>query len=83
MAHEISSLKQRIREASDAELRQMLNEFKQELFNLRFQKAQQQLANPKRIRFVRKAIARILTEMRARELGREREGTVVGGGKGT
>lgn len=68
MAHEVSALKQRIREAGDAELRQMLREYRQELFNLRFQKARKQLNNPKRIWFVRKAIARILTEMHQRGL---------------
>ena len=72
MAHEVSELRQRIREASDVELRQLIQEFKQEWFNLRFQRAQQQLNNPKRIRFVRKGVARVLTELRRRE----QEGTI-------
>jgi large subunit ribosomal protein L29 len=50
------------------ELREMLMTYKQELFNLRFQEVTKQLGNPKRIRFVRKAIARILTAQREREL---------------
>jgi len=66
MARAISELKQRIREANDPELSEMLQEYKEELFNLRFQEANRELPNVKRIWFVRKAIARIRTERRAR-----------------
>ncbi len=68
MAQQISLLKEQIRNASDAELQELLMTFKQELFNLRLQEVTNQLGNPKRIRFVRKAIARILTVQREREL---------------
>lgn len=68
MAQAISELKQRIREANDAELSEMLQEYKEELFNLRFQEANRELPNVKRIWFVRKAIARIRTEQRARRM---------------
>lgn len=57
-----------IRDLSTAELEVKLQECKQELFNLRFQKAVNQLENPKRITEVKKTIARILTIMHEREL---------------
>ena len=41
---------------------------KAELFNLRFQMATSQLDNTARVKQVKKDIARIMTEMRAREL---------------
>lgn len=57
-----------IREFSDEELRQKLNEVKTEFFNLRFQLATGQLDNPLKIKEVRKDIARIKTVIREREL---------------
>ncbi len=57
-----------VRDLSTAELEEKLQEYKQELFNLRFQKAVNQLENPKRITEVKKTIARILTIMHEREL---------------
>jgi large subunit ribosomal protein L29 len=44
-----------------AELRDQLEADRQELFNLRFRSATQQIENPRRSREVRKNIARILT----------------------
>ncbi|WP_041605714.1 50S ribosomal protein L29 [Halothermothrix orenii] len=61
-----------LRELTDAELQQKLREFKEELFNLRFQHATAQLENPMRIREVKRTIARIKTIMRERELGIKR-----------
>ncbi|GAA4620715.1 50S ribosomal protein L29 [Saccharopolyspora hordei] len=58
-----------LRELSDEELVQRLKEAKEELFNLRFQMATGQLSNNRRLRTVRKDIARIYTIMRERELG--------------
>jgi large subunit ribosomal protein L29 len=43
------------------ELQEQLEKDRQELFNLRFQAATQQLDNPRRVRVVRKNVARILT----------------------
>ena len=40
---------------------EQLEKDRQELFNLRFQAATQQLENPRRVREVRKNVARILT----------------------
>ena len=45
----------------NAELNQKLSDLKAELFNLRFQHAINQLENPKRIKAVKKDIARIST----------------------
>ncbi len=58
-----------LRDLTDLELEQKLNEFKEELFNLRFQNATAQLDNPMRIKEVRRTIARIKTIKRERELG--------------
>ena len=57
-----------LRELSTAELEEKLAGYKQELFNLRFQNAINQLDNPKRISDVKKTIARILTIIREREV---------------
>lgn len=58
-----------IRELTDQELNNRLLELKSELFNLRFQLATGQLDNPKRIKAIRKDIARVKTVSRERELG--------------
>ena len=55
-------------EMSDAELVHELGDAKRELFNLRFQLATGQLDNTARIKDVKKNIARLLTELRAREI---------------
>lgn len=56
---------------SDPELETKLAELKQELFNLRFQLAVNQLDNPTRIKAVKKDIARIKTIQRERQLTAE------------
>ncbi len=58
---------QALREMTSHELRDQLEKDRQELFNLRFQAATQQLDNPHRGREVRKNIARILTLLHERE----------------
>ncbi len=50
-----------LRELSGVELNKKLAELKEELFNLRFQHAINQLDNPGRIEIVKKDIARVLT----------------------
>ncbi len=60
-----------IRELTDTELTQKLEEGRAELFNLRFQMATSQLDNTARVTTVKREIARILTEMRAREIAAE------------
>ena len=57
-----------IRELSAEDLQVKLKEAKAELFNLRFQMATSELDNTARVKQVKKDIARIMTEMRAREL---------------
>ena len=57
-----------LRELSTAELTEKLASCKQELFNLRFQHAINQLENPQRIGEVKKTIARVKTVIREREL---------------
>ena len=57
-----------IRELSAQDLQAKLKDARQELFNLRFQMATSQLDNTARVGQVKKDIARIQTEMRAREL---------------
>ncbi len=58
-----------LRGMSEQELREKEQELREELFNLRFQKATHQLENPMRIREIKKDIARIKTILRERELG--------------
>jgi large subunit ribosomal protein L29 len=55
-------------DVSDAELVEALSDSKKELFNLRFQHATGQLENSARLGQTRKRIARINTELRAREI---------------
>lgn len=50
-----------------------LDDYQQELFNLRFQRATGQLTNTARKRVVRKDIARIKTILRERQLTAEAE----------
>ncbi len=50
-----------IKQMKEAQLREQLEADRQEMFNLRFRAATQQLENPRRIREVRHNIARILT----------------------
>ena len=58
----------KIRDMNDAELQKRLKELKEELFNLRFQHAINQLDNPGRIETVKRDIARVNTVLRANEL---------------
>ena len=57
-----------IRELSTEEQQTKLKDLKEELFNLRFQLAINQLENPTRIKAVKKDIARISTILRENEL---------------
>lgn len=57
-----------LRALSSAELETKLKDLKQEMFNLRFQHATNQLDNPLRLAAVRKDIARVKTVIREKEL---------------
>jgi len=62
-----------ISEYDTEELERQLSETRRELFNLRFQLATGQLDNFSRVNHVRKDVARMMTELRIREIG-EAEG---------
>ena len=53
-----------IRKMTSEELEKQLKELKNELFNLRFQNAINQLDNPHRIGEVKRDIARVMTVLR-------------------
>lgn len=57
-----------LKELSTEEIREKLEETKEELFNLRFQHATGQLDNYRRLRELRKDVARVKTLLREREL---------------
>lgn len=57
-----------IRDLTTTEIESKIKSLKEELFNLRFQLATGQLENTARIREVRKAIARMKTVVREREI---------------
>ena len=59
---------QEIREKNLSELNEQLGKLKEELFNLRFQLAINQLENPMRIVAVKKDIARVKTIIRENEI---------------
>ena len=56
-----------IQALSSEELAQKLEDGRAELFNLRFQMATSQLDNTARVRIVKRDIARVQTEIRARQ----------------
>ena len=57
-----------IRELTNEEITKKIKEYKEELFNLRFNQATGNLENPARIRELRKLVARMKTILREREL---------------
>lgn len=60
---------QDIRDLSTQELEDKVKDLKEELFNLRFQNATNQLDNPMRIVSVKKDIARVKTVLKEKGLG--------------
>ena len=59
-----------INKLTTAEMLEKEKQFKEELFNLRFQLATGQLENTARLKEVRKTIARIKTALRQQELNK-------------
>ncbi len=57
-----------IRELSNEEILSRIEEYKEELFNLRFSQATGSLEKPSRINELRKLVARMKTILREREL---------------
>jgi large subunit ribosomal protein L29 len=62
-----------LRDLSDRELVERLDEAKKELFNLRFQNVTGQLDNNARLGLIRKDVARINTLLRQREIAAHEE----------
>jgi large subunit ribosomal protein L29 len=60
-----------LRDLSDTELVEQIDDLKKELFNLRFQMVTGQLDNPALLKECRRNIARVLTIQRERELAAE------------
>ncbi len=58
-----------IRDLSGQEIMDKIQDLKEELFNLRFQNAMNQLENPMRIVAVKKDIAKLKTVLKEQELG--------------
>ena len=61
-----------LKSLTSEELMNKLNDFKSELFSLRFQLATGQLENTARIKFVKKDIARVKTVLAERKLNETR-----------
>lgn len=57
-----------IRDMDEAEIKRHLDDYRQEMFNLRFQIATRKLKNHQRIKAVRRDVARLLTVVREREI---------------
>jgi large subunit ribosomal protein L29 len=64
----VSKISKELRDMTFAELKTKIADLKQELFNLRFQHAVNQLDNPQRLKAVKKQIAAVNTIRREREL---------------
>jgi large subunit ribosomal protein L29 len=65
-----------LKEMPVSELTERLGNTREELFNMRFQLATGQLDNYRRVRLLRRDIARIKTVLREREQASEGEGTI-------
>ena len=60
-----------VHKMSDDEMREEVGRLRQELFELRSQSVTEKLENPRRLKSLRRDIARLLTEQRQRELQQE------------
>ncbi|HET7263033.1 MAG TPA: 50S ribosomal protein L29 [bacterium] len=63
-----------VRDLSEPEIQKRLADARQELFTLRLQRTSGKLLNPAKILQTRRTVARLLTELRARELSESRDG---------
>jgi large subunit ribosomal protein L29 len=72
-----------LHDLADADLEKRIADARQELFTLRLQRAAGKLTNPARVVLVRRAVARLLTELgarrQARAAGAPRERAATGG----
>jgi len=62
-----------IRALSDGEMLRKVDDFKQELFNLRFQHETGQLENPQKMKQTKRDIARVKTIIKQLESGKKAE----------
>ena len=62
-----------MRDLSNSDLEKLINDTKQELFNLRFQKSVGKLTNTARVRTLKKDIARAKTLIHERTLAAEEQ----------
>ncbi|MBA3471251.1 MAG: 50S ribosomal protein L29 [Herpetosiphonaceae bacterium] len=60
-----------LRDLSNSDLEKLINDIKQELFNMRFQKSVGKLTNTARVRTIKKDIARAKTIIHERKLAAE------------
>ena len=60
--------KKEIKKLSEAEILKNLDNFKKDLFNLRFQKNNGQLKSPAKFKETRKSIARLMTLVRGKNV---------------
>lgn len=67
----MSSSPNEIRALAAQDIHKQIDDAKEELFNLRFQKASGQLENVTRVNIVRREIARLKTILREKELAAE------------
>ena len=64
---------EKIRELTDEEILKQVSDFKEELFNLRFQMVTGQVNTPGKLKEIKKNIARCKTVLRQREIAKEEE----------
>ena len=62
-----------VRELTDEQIADQLEQLREERFRLRFRSATMQLENPKLLRTIRRDVARLKTILRERELARRGE----------
>jgi large subunit ribosomal protein L29 len=60
-----------IRDMTDDDIRERIEELKEEQFRLRFRSATMQLENPQLIKTIRRDIARLMTILHERELAEQ------------
>lgn len=65
---------QELRQLSDERLADALEDQKEAMFNLRFQKAFGQLEDPNALRYAKRDVARILTVIRERQIAVQQGG---------
>jgi large subunit ribosomal protein L29 len=71
---------QQVRDFDDVELKAQVVQIQEQLFRLRFQMSMGQADGLKKMRIIRKDLARVYTELRARELqSRDSSGAVQKG----